>query len=63
VPLVTYLRRHRPVGPISSNCRTSAKAELLLLECTFVEPDHVERARAGTTSTCRDLARVIPALE
>ncbi len=39
------------------------RAKLLLLECTFVEDDHLERARAGAHIHVRDLARIVPQLE
>jgi ribonuclease Z len=38
------------------------ESKLLLLECTFVDPDHVERARAGHHMHVSDLAKVIPGL-
>ena len=37
-------------------------AKVLLLECTFVEPDHLERARAGYHMHISDLPGVIPRL-
>lgn len=37
-------------------------AKVLLLECTFVEPDHVERARAGNHMHISDLPGVISRL-
>lgn len=37
-------------------------AKLLLLECTFTEPDHVERARAGNHLHVSDLAEILPLL-
>ncbi len=39
------------------------KARLLLLECTFVEDDHMDRARAGAHLHVRDLKHIIPRLE
>jgi ribonuclease Z len=38
-------------------------AKILLLECTFVEPDHRERARAGYHMHVSDLRRIIPQLQ
>lgn len=38
-------------------------AKVLLLECTFVEPDHMDRARAGAHLHVRDLGAIIPRLE
>jgi len=37
-------------------------AKILLLECTFVEADHIERARAGNHLHLRDLPAVLPRL-
>ncbi|MBK8915976.1 MAG: MBL fold metallo-hydrolase [Phycisphaerales bacterium] len=37
-------------------------ARVLLLECTFVEPDHVDRARAGYHLHVRDLREIVPKL-
>jgi ribonuclease Z len=39
------------------------KSRLLLLECTFFEPDHVHRAREGRHLHVRDLAGLIGRLE
>ena len=39
------------------------KARVLLLECTFVEDDHTDRARAGSHLHVRDLKHIIPKLE
>lgn len=39
------------------------KARVLLLECTFVEDEHVDRARAGAHLHVRDLRHIIPRLE
>ena len=39
------------------------KARVLVLECTFYEPDHVRRARAGKHLHVRDVARILPTLE
>ena len=39
------------------------RAKVLLLECTFVEDDHLDRARAGDHIHVRDLARIVPKLE
>ena len=38
------------------------KAKILLLECTFVEPDHLDRARAGYHIHLRDLCELLPRL-
>ena len=37
-------------------------SKILLLECTFVEPDHLERARAGNHLHVTDLPGVLPRL-
>ena len=37
-------------------------SKILLLECTFVEPDHLERARAGGHLHVSDLPALIPRL-
>jgi len=60
LPLVTYCG-DTAVGDFFELdfVRTS---RVLLLECTFVEPDHIDRARAGFHMHIRDLGRVIPAL-
>jgi len=39
------------------------RSRVLLLECTFFEPDHVRRAREGRHLHVRDLAGLIPRLE
>ncbi|MBN1492354.1 MAG: MBL fold metallo-hydrolase [Phycisphaerae bacterium] len=37
-------------------------AEILLLECTFIDDDHMHRARAGQHLHIRDLGRILPRL-
>ena len=39
------------------------QAKVLLLECTFFEPDHVSRARAGYHLHVKDVARLLNRLE
>jgi len=39
------------------------KAKIIVLECTFFEPDHVKRARAGYHMHVKDVARILPRLE
>jgi ribonuclease Z len=39
------------------------RAKVLLLECTFVEPDHKDRARAGYHLHISDLRQILPRLE
>lgn len=40
-----------------------AGAKVLVLECTFFEPDHVSRARAGFHMHVRDVARILTRLK
>jgi len=39
------------------------KAKVLIMECTFIEEDHVRRAREGYHMHVRDLARILPKME
>ncbi|MCA9242923.1 MAG: MBL fold metallo-hydrolase [Phycisphaerales bacterium] len=39
------------------------KARVLLLECTFLDEDHIDRARAGYHLHIKDLRRIVPKLE
>lgn len=39
------------------------RAKVLVLECTFFDADHVQRARAGYHMHVRDMARILPRLE
>lgn len=39
------------------------KARILILECTFFEADHVQRARAGYHMHVRDVAKIVQRLE
>jgi ribonuclease Z len=39
------------------------KARVIVLECTFFDPDHVRRARAGYHLHVRDVARILGRLE
>jgi ribonuclease Z len=39
------------------------KAQVLILECTFFEADHVSRARAGYHMHVRDVAKIVQRLE
>ncbi|MEE8169573.1 MAG: MBL fold metallo-hydrolase, partial [Phycisphaerae bacterium] len=39
------------------------KARVLIIECTFYEPEHVSRARAGKHFHARDFARIMPDLD
>jgi len=61
VPLVTYCG-DTAEGPFLDIewVRTS---KVLILECTFYEPEHVRRARAGNHLHVRDIARILPKLQ
>jgi ribonuclease Z len=39
------------------------QANVIILECTFIEPDHVRRARAGYHVHVRDLPRILSRLK
>jgi len=57
LPLVTYCGDTAPGGFLDLDCVRQAK--VLLLECTFVEPDHRDRARAGYHMHITDLREVM----
>jgi ribonuclease Z len=60
IPLVAYCG-DTAAGPfLELDCVRRAK--VLLLECTFVEPDQLDRARAGNHMHVRDLPTVLPRL-
>ena len=61
IPLVAYLGDTAP-GPhlVRNDVR---KAEIVLCECTFFEPDHVERAKVGMHMHINDIAEWIRVLE
>jgi ribonuclease Z len=60
IPLVAYCGDTRPGDFLELDFVRNSK--VLLLECTFVEPGHVDRARAGNHLYVRDLREVIPRL-
>jgi len=60
IPLVAYCGDTAPGGFLELDYVRNAK--ILLLECTFVEPDHVERARAGYHLHLSDLPELLPRL-
>lgn len=61
MPLVCYCG-DTSVGPfLQLEC--VRKARVLLLECTFIDPDHRDRARAGAHMHLHDVVRVLPRLE
>lgn len=60
VPLVTYCGDTAPGDFLELDIVRNCK--LLLLECTFLEPDHRARARAGYHIHVSDLRDIIPRL-
>lgn len=61
VPLVAYCGDTAEGAWMENPAVRSAKA--LILECTFFEPDHVSRARAGYHLHVRDVARILQRVE
>lgn len=61
IPLVAYLGDTAP-GPhlVRADIR---KAEIVICECTFFEPEHVERAKIGMHMHVKDIAEWIRVLE
>ena len=60
VPLVTFLG-DTSVGPVFEHPDV-VNAETLITECTFFEPDHRSRAKAGRHLHVEQLARILPRL-
>lgn len=60
LPLVAYCGDTAPGDFLELDCVRNAK--ILLLECTFVEPEHLERARAGDHVHVSDLPELLPRL-
>jgi ribonuclease Z len=60
LPLIAYCGDTAPGDFLNLDHVRSAK--ILLLECTFVEPDHLDRARAGYHMHMNDLREWIPRL-
>ena len=60
VPLVTYLG-DTSAGPVFEHPDV-INAETLITECTFFEPDHKSRAKAGKHLHVEQLARILPRL-
>jgi ribonuclease Z len=60
IPLVAYCGDTAVGDFLNLECVRTAK--VLLLECTFVEADHVDRARAGNHVHVRDLPAILPRL-
>lgn len=61
IPLVAYCGDTAPDDFLDLEYVRTAK--VLLLECTFVEPDHRERARDGYHIHVSDLRTIVPRLE
>ena len=61
IPLVTYLGDTAPFDYHKLDLVNRSK--VLLIECTFFEPDHVRRARAGNHLHVNDLRGVLEPLE
>lgn len=61
VPLVSYIGDTAP-GPwlVRDEVR---KSQIVIAECTFTEPDHLDRARVGKHLHLRDVAEWLPVLE
>ncbi len=60
IPLVAYCGDTAP-GPFLQRDFVR-NAKVLLLECTFVEPGHEDRARAGFHMHANDLVKILPNL-
>lgn len=60
IPLVAYCGDTAPGDFFDLPCVRDAK--VLLLECTFIEPDHRDRARAGYHMHIAYLRDIVPAL-
>ncbi len=60
LPLVAYCGDTAPGAFLELDCVRNAK--ILLLECTFVEPDHMDRARAGYHMHLNQLCDLLPRL-
>jgi ribonuclease Z len=61
VPLLTYCGDTGPGAFLDLPMVKTSK--ILLLECTFFEPDHLRRARAGGHLHISDLPEIVPRLE
>jgi len=60
LPLIAYCGDTAPGEFLGLDHVRNAK--ILLLECTFVEPDHLDRARAGYHTHVSDLRELLPRL-
>ncbi len=61
IPLVTYCGDTAPGDFLEFD--HVRRSKVLLLECTFIEPDHRDRARAGYHIHVSDLRDLLPRLE
>lgn len=61
VPLVSYLGDTAPGPPLIRD--EVRKSQIVIAECTFVEPDHKDRAVIGKHLHLRDIAEWLPLLE
>jgi len=60
VPLVCYCGDTAPGDFLELDCVRNAR--VLLLECTFFDPEHIKRARQGNHTHVRDLKNVLAKL-
>ncbi|MFQ5806973.1 MAG: MBL fold metallo-hydrolase [Phycisphaerae bacterium] len=60
IPLIAYCGDTAPGDFLELDYVRNAK--ILVLECTFVEPDHLDRARAGHHTHVSDLRGLLPRL-
>lgn len=61
VPLVSYLGDTCPGPPLVRD--DVRKSQIVIAECTFIEDDHVERARVGKHMHLKDIAEWLRVLE
>ncbi len=61
IPLVAYLGDTFPGPPLVRD--DVRKAQIIICECTFVEPDHKDRAKIGKHLHIDDIAEWLPVLE
>jgi ribonuclease Z len=60
IPLIAYCGDTAPGAFLELDCVRNAR--ILLLECTFVQPEHQDRARAGYHMHVKALAELLPRL-
>lgn len=61
IPLVTYCGDTAVGGFLDLD--HVRKAQVLIIECTFLEDEHLDRARAGCHLHLSDLVRILPRIE